>query len=121
MTVVLNEADVDALLDIDTCLAVLEPTFVDLGRSETVSRPRTHTYPYLRDATYYNFKSMDGAVPRYGVHALRLSSEVVQDTEVLGSRREEKLPLAQGGRFVGLVMLFDLETTEPLAIIHDSG
>jgi len=121
MTLILNEDDVESLLDIDTCLAVLEPTFVDLGRGEAVSRPRTHTYTYLRDATYYNFKSMDGAVPRYGVHALRLSSEVVQDTEVLGSRREEKLALAQDGRFVGLVMLFDLETTEPLAIIHDSG
>lgn len=121
MTLILSENDVEQLLTMDGCLEVLEPTFEDYGRGRAVSRPRTHTYTPLGEKTFYNFKSMDGAVPRYGVHALRLSSEVVRETETDGIAREEKLPLAPGGKYVGLVLLFDLETTEPLAMIQEAG
>ena len=49
-----------------------------------VDGQRTHTYTPLGEKTSYNFKSMDGTVPRFGVHVLRLSSEVVRDKEVFG-------------------------------------
>ncbi len=120
MTLVLSESDIEAVLTMPDCLRVLEETFGDFGRGEAVSRPRTHTYTNVGEGTFYNFKSMDGAVPRYGVHALRLSSEVVQETSAFGSVREEKLALA-GGRYVGLIMLFDIATTAPLAIMQDAG
>ncbi len=121
MTLILSEADVEQCLTMDACLESLELTFRDFGAGEAVSRPRTHTYSRIDEKTFYNFKSMDGGVPRYGVHAIRLSSEVVRETESFGRRREEKLALARGGRYVGLVLLFDMKTTEPLAIIQDAG
>jgi ornithine cyclodeaminase/alanine dehydrogenase-like protein (mu-crystallin family) len=62
---------------------------------------------------------MDGAVPRLGVHAIRLSSDHTYEHEQDGRRRREKIALAAGGRYVGLVLLFDIRTLEPLAIIQD--
>lgn len=118
---VLSESDIDQVLRMDDCLRVLEETFSDFGHGHAVSRPRTHTYTYVEPHTFYNFKSMDGGIPRYGVHALRISSEILQTQRAFGHVREEKLGQASGGRFIGLVLLFDMTTTEPIAIIQDSG
>jgi hypothetical protein len=84
MALVLSEAGVDIRLTIDDRLEVLESTFEDYGRGRAVSQPRTHTYTPLGENAFYNFTTMDGTVPRLGVHALRLSSEVVRDTKVFG-------------------------------------
>ena len=121
MTLILSESDIEATLNMEDCLEVIEQTFADFGNGEAVSRPRTHTYTYLEPATFYNFKSMDGCVPRYGVHALRVSSEILQEQRAFGHIREEKLGKAAGGRFVGLVFLFDLATTELIAILQEAG
>lgn len=121
MTLMLSEQDIEKVLHMDDCVRVLEQTFGDFGRGEAVSRPRTHTYTWLEPETFYNFKSMDGSVPRFGVHALRISSEVLQTQTHFGRLREEKLPRAAGGRYVGLMFLFDMATTEPLAIMQESG
>lgn len=121
MTLILSESDIDQVLEMDDCLRVIEQTFTDFALGEAVSRPRSHTYTYLEPDTFYNFKSMDGCVPRYGVHALRISSEHLQKQRILGHERLEALPKARGGRYVGLIVLFDLATTEPIAILQDSG
>jgi alanine dehydrogenase len=121
VTLILSEEDIECVLHVQDCVRVLEETFHDFGLGHAVSRPRTHAYMYLEPGTFYNFKSMDGGVPRYGVHALRISSEVVQTQKQFGHIREVKLPRAAGGRYVGLVMLFDIHTTEPLAIMQEAG
>lgn len=121
MTLILSETDIESVLTMKDCLRVLEETFNDFGLGHAVDRPRTHTYSYLEPGTFYNFKSMDGGIPRYGVHALRICSEVVQEQNVLGKARQEKLSLAHDGRYVGLLLLFDMTTTEPLAIMQDAG
>ncbi len=121
MTLILTEDDIEKIIEMPDCLRVIEETFRDFGLGRAVSRPRSHTYTHLAPGTFYNFKSMDGCVPRYGVHALRLSSEVLQSQNHLGKMREEKLPLAPGGRYVGLIILFDINTTEPLAIMQEAG
>src|SRR3974390_2021564 len=81
----------------EDCVRVLEETFRDFGLGQAVSRPRTHTYTYLEPSTFYNFKSMDGGIPRYGVHALRISSEILQMQRAEGRLREEKHAGASGG------------------------
>lgn len=62
---------------------------------------------------------MDGSVPRLGVHAIRLSSDHTHEFAKDGRRRREKLAMAPGGRYVGLVLLVDIRTLEPLAILQD--
>jgi alanine dehydrogenase len=119
MTLLLSNADVLAVLDASACIDALEVAFRDLAAGEAVNRPRSHTYTPLGGGHWYLFKSMDGAVPRLGVHAIRLSSDHTWEHEQGGKRRREKLPAAPGGRFVGLVVLFDIRTLEPLAILQD--
>ena len=119
MTLLLSNEDVLAVLDPRACIDALEIAFGDLASGHAVNRPRSHTYTPFGDGHWYLFKSMDGAVPRLGVHAIRLSSDHTYEHEQDGRRRREKIPLAAGGRYVGLVLLFDIRTLEPLAILQD--
>lgn len=119
MTLLLENADVERVLTAEACIDALEAAFRDLAAGEAVNRPRSHTYTPLGDGHWYLFKSMDGSIPRLGVHAIRLSSDHTHEFSRGGQRRREKLPAAPGGRYVGLVLLFDIHTLEPLAIIQD--
>jgi len=62
---------------------------------------------------------MSGVLPARNIAALRLNSSVVKWYEKAGGIRKDKLPVAGGDKFVGLVMLFSTETGEPLAIFPD--
>jgi ornithine cyclodeaminase/alanine dehydrogenase-like protein (mu-crystallin family) len=62
---------------------------------------------------------MSGVLPSRNIAALRLNSSVVKWYEKAGGIRKDKLPVAGGDKFVGLVMLFSTETGEPLAIFPD--
>lgn len=116
---ILSNSDVERVLTMDDCLSVIEPAFADLANGEASNRPRTHTYSALEDGHYYLFKSMDGSLPRFGVHGLRLSSDHLVQVVENGQRRRDKLPMAPGGKFLGLVLLFSMETLELLAIMQD--
>ena len=48
-----------------------------------------------------------------------MSSDLTHELEREGRRRREKVPAAPGGRYVGLVLLFDMATLVPLAIMQD--
>ena len=120
MTHILNNDDVEKVLTMDVCLEAVEQAFQDLGREIAVNQLRTHTYVSLESSRQsYRLKTMNGAVPRFGVMALRLSSDIVHFPTVSGLVRQEKVPAAPGKKFVGLIQLFSLETGEPLAIIQD--
>lgn len=116
---VLSNQEVEQVLTMSDCLATLEPAFEDLARGQASNRPRSHTYTPLEPSHYYLFKSMDGSLPRFGVHALRLSSDHLAEVSENGLRRRDKLPMAPGGKFLGLVLLFSIDTLELLAIIQD--
>ncbi len=100
MTLLLSNDDVLRVLDPAACIEALEVAFRDLATGEAVNRPRSHTYTPLGDGHFYLFKSMDGAIPRLGVQAIRMSSDHTHEFRRDGKRRREKLPLAPGGRFV---------------------
>lgn len=115
MTLLLDNADVRAVLRMRDAIDALEAAFEDYARGDAVNRPRSHTYTHRGDDRHYLFKTMDGSLPRLGVHALRLTSDLTDETD--GKR--VKLAAAPGGRYVGLVLLFDLETLAPVALVHD--
>lgn len=115
MTLLLDNADVRSVLCMRDAIDALEAAFRDYARGDAVNRPRSHTYTHRGNGRHYLFKTMDGSLPRLGVHALRLTSDLTDESD--GKR--VKLAAAPGGRYVGLVLLFDLETLAPVAIIHD--
>src|SRR6185503_16467207 len=120
MTLILTNEDVQKALSIKQCLDVMEDSYREQAARRAVNRPTCHSYlPHSLPNSTYSFKSVDGGIGKYGVLALRVTSDVVQEQLVHGTVRLEKLPLAGKGLFVGLVQLFSAETGELLAIMPD--
>ena len=74
--------------------------------------------PCKHEEAYYAFKHMGGGWPRRRIMALRINSDVVTHPTVGGALRRVKVPKA-GGRWVGLVQLYNTETGELMAIFPD--
>src|SRR5579885_3368299 len=110
MTLVLSNDEIADLLAMPECLARLEDTYRDVGERRAINRLRSELYV---------FKSMDGLLPRYGVAALRLNSDVIRWEAGPSGIRKDKQPVGPGGTWVGLVLLFSMRTGEPLALLPD--
>ena len=72
----------------------LEAAFVDYARGDAVNRPRSHTYTDLGGGRHYLLKTMDGSLPRLGVHALRVTSDLTHEHAPEGRRRRDKSKLS---------------------------
>ena len=124
MTLVLTNEDAAQVLTMRDTIAALELLYGDLGRGSAVYRGRTDLFTPTTGATddvpsAYQLKTLDGAVPRWGVGSIRLTSDVVAFPLVGGQRRRVKVPAAAGKRYVGLVLLFDSATGELISILQD--
>jgi alanine dehydrogenase len=120
MTLILGNEEIERLLPMADCLERLEQTYVALGRREAANRPRSDIYAPSDDPTRrYIFKTMDAVLPFAGVAALRLNSDVIVWEKNAVGVRKDKQPMAPGGRWVGLILLFSTQTGEPLAIMPD--
>jgi ornithine cyclodeaminase/alanine dehydrogenase-like protein (mu-crystallin family) len=98
---------------------VLEEAYRDLGNGMAATVPRYDVFSPTKPNEFYEYKTMSGVLPGRKIAALRLNSSVVKWYEKAGGVRKDKLPVAGGDRYVGLVMLFSTETGEPLAIFPD--
>lgn len=91
----------------------------ELGEGKAVNRGRTDIYCENSTGDAYILKSMDGVIPKLGVGTVRINSDIITWSERNGLRRKDKLPLAPGQRWTGLILAFSTETGEPLAIMPD--
>jgi ornithine cyclodeaminase/alanine dehydrogenase-like protein (mu-crystallin family) len=120
MTLILSNDDVGKLLTMPECIDVLEEAYVELAEGRGVSRTRSDCLtPTSRDDALYSLKSMDGVIPKFGVGAVRINSDILTWPKKGNNMRREKVPAAPGNRYVGLVLLFSTENGEPLAIFPD--
>jgi alanine dehydrogenase len=120
MTLILSNDDVDKLVTMPECIDVLEEAYLELAEGRGISRTRSDCItPTGRDDALYSLKSMDGVVPKLGVGAVRINSDIVTWPKRGNNVRREKIPAAPGNRYVGLVLLFSTENGEPLAIFPD--
>lgn len=122
---ILSNADVEELLSAQDVIDVLEVAYRELAENRGHNRPRNHTYFPVEDERYpgfrFRFKSQEGGNISSGVWGTRITSDMVGvETLPTGEKRRRLLPVAPGGRYVGLVTLFSLTELAPLAIIHDS-
>ncbi len=121
MTLILSNDDVGKLLTMPDCMDCLEDAYRELAHGRGISRTRSDSVaPSGRDdEALYSLKSMDGVIPKLGVGAVRINSDIITWPKIGNSMRRVKSPAAPGGRYTGLVLLFSSETGEPLAIMPD--
>ena len=120
MTLILSNDDVEKLLTMPECIDVMEEAYIELAEGRGISRTRSDCFaPTTRPDALYSLKSMDGVVPKLGVGAVRINSDIITWPKRGNNMRREKVPAAPNNRYVGLVLLFSVETGEPLAILPD--
>jgi ornithine cyclodeaminase/alanine dehydrogenase-like protein (mu-crystallin family) len=119
MTLILSNADVEKLLTMPECIEALEESYVELVEGRGVNRTRSDCItPTSNPNAIYGLKSMDGVIPKFGIGAIRINSDIVTFPKKGNNVVREKVPAANG-RYVGLVLLFSSENGEPLAIMPD--
>ena len=109
MTLILSNKDVEQLLTMPECIAALEEAYVELAEGRGLSRTRSDCLvPTVRADAHYSLKSMDGVIPKFGIGAVRINSDIVTMPKVGNNVRRVKVPAAPNDRYVGLVLLFSL-------------
>ena len=116
MTLLLSNNDAEELLTMPDCIAALEKAYAELAQGMSVSAVNSDAItPTKTPDAIYQLKLMGGVIPGLGVGALRFNSDVI----AYRNKRQVKMALAPGARYTGLVILFSIDTGEPLAIIPD--
>jgi alanine dehydrogenase len=123
VTLLLSNQEVERALDHQDALEATEAILRELAEGQAINRPRTQTYMPVESKENpgfrYRFKSQEGGGVGSGVWALRITSDMAGFSFTNGVKRRRILPVATGNRWVGLVILFDLEKLEPVAIMPD--
>ena len=99
----------------------IEEAYIELinGRGGNRLRSDIVTPTTQRQDGLYALKSMDGVIPKFGVGAVRINSDILTFPESGGQMRRVKMPAAPGDRYVGLVLLFSTHDGAPLLICPD--
>src|SRR5712691_11369397 len=114
----ISDPEVRQVLTLRDCIDAMERAFAEEAHGIGVNRPRSrYKVPPDLDKPGYMANIIAGAVPSSGVAALRYDSSIVQERVVAGTKRME-FP-SPTKRSWGFVLLFSLQTGEPLALIHD--
>jgi alanine dehydrogenase len=121
MTLLLSNEEIERILDMRELIPALEDSYIELieGRGANGPRGDLTTPTELRADGLYALKTQGGVLPKLGVGAVRINSDILVFPEIGGSRRREKLPAADG-RYVGLVLLFSTTDGAPLLICPDA-
>ncbi len=114
----ITDAEVRQVLNMRDCIEAMERAFAEEARGIAVNKPRArYKVPPDLGQPGYMANIIAGAVPSFGVAALRYDSTIVRERVIGGTKRMDfPSPLK---RSWGFVLLFSLETGEPLALIHD--
>ncbi|HWF09800.1 MAG TPA: ornithine cyclodeaminase family protein [Bryobacteraceae bacterium] len=121
--ILLSNEDVEKALTPEDAIAATETIYRELAEGKAINRPRSQTYMPVESVNNpgfkYRFKSQEGSGVASGVWALRITSDMAGFSFTNGVKRRRILPVATGNRYCGLVILFDLERIEPIAIMPD--
>jgi alanine dehydrogenase len=121
--ILLSNDDVQQALTPEAAITATEVIYRELAEGKAINRPRSQTYMPVESKCHpgfrYRFKSQEGSGVTSGVWALRITSDMAGFSYTAGVKRRRILPIATGGRYCGLVILFDLEKIEPIAIMPD--
>ncbi len=115
MVLVLKNPQMENLLPMSEEIEAIELAFRELGQGKAMLAPRARLRtPWKEEGGQYYFNNIMGLVPGMKSMALRIDSSFSKEVQVAGSKRR-----VYPGDFIGLVMLFDMDTCNILAIMDD--
>ncbi len=117
MTIIITDEDVRRLLSMRECIDAMRVAFRDFADGTAVNRPRMrylakHPDPDRR----YMANVHVGAVPSAGIACVRAGSQIMRPPTADNGRRTYENPQSFNW---GFVILFSVETAEPLALLHE--
>ena len=121
MTLILSNEEIEQVLSMKDLVPAIEDAYIELIEGRGANRLRSDIVaPTTQcEGGLYALKSMDGVIPKFGVGAIRINSDILTFPESGGQMRRVKVPAAPGKRYVGLVLLFDTHDGAPLMICPD--
>jgi ornithine cyclodeaminase/alanine dehydrogenase-like protein (mu-crystallin family) len=121
MTLVLSNEEINRILTMADLIPAFEDAYVELAEERGANGPRSDIVtPTAYGANgFYSLKSMDGVIPKFKKGAIRLNSDILGFPKTGGAARRVKIGAAPGGRYVGLVLLFNTDDGAPLMICPD--
>jgi alanine dehydrogenase len=117
MTVIITDEDVARHLSMSDCIAAMATAFHDFSSGDAVNLPRARYQARHPDPDRRYFANVHvGAVPSAGLACVRAGSQIITPPSPTNNRRlyENPRPFCWG-----IVILFDIETAEPLALMHE--
>lgn len=115
----INNDVVSQMLTMDMTLAALEQSYLDVAAGRGICRPRIDIgIPTEDPDKLYRWGTMEGGSTR-GYFAIRMKSDIIHyESAPDGTRTQEKY-CGEPGLFCGLILLTDVQTGRPLALIND--
>ena len=119
MTIIITDEDVKRLLSMRDCIEAMRIAFGDLANGTAVNRPRMrYLAKHPEPERKYLANVHVGAVPSYGMACVRAGSQIIRPPSPTNERRLYENPQAFNW---GIVILYSIETAEPLALMHEFG
>src|SRR5262245_43088612 len=117
VTIIITDDDVKRLLPMADCIEAMRVAFRDFANGVAVNRPRMRYLAQHPDPERKYFANVHvGAVPSYGMACVRAGSQIIRPPSATNDRRLYENPQAFNW---GIVILYSLETAEPLALMHE--
>jgi alanine dehydrogenase len=121
--ILLTNEEVEQALTPQDAIAATESIYRELAEGTALNRPRSQVYLPAESREHpgfkYRMKTQEGGSLDCGVWALRITSDMAGFSYTAGVKRRRILPVATGNKWCGLVILFDVEKIEPVAIMPD--
>src|SRR5580700_7446519 len=121
--ILLTNEEVEQALNPQEAISATESIYRELAEGKALNRPRSQVYMPAESKEHpgfhYRMKTQEGGSLDCGMWALRVTSDMAGFSFTAGVKRRRILPVATGNKYCGLVILFDLERIEPIAIMPD--
>ena len=117
VTIIITDDDVKRLLPMSECIEAMRVAFSDFANGTAVNRPRMRYLAQHPDPERRYLANVHvGAVPSYGIACVRAGSQIIKPPSATVDRRLYENPQAFNW---GIVILYSIETAEPLALMHE--
>jgi len=117
VTLIITDEDVKRLLPMPECIEAMRVAFRDFAEGIAVNRPRMRYLARHPDPERKYLANVHiGAVPSAGIAVVRAGSQIIKPPSPTNDRRLYENPQAFNW---GIVILYSIETAEPLALLHE--